>query len=187
MAPSCFWRLRESASRSQGGDPASREALQDLGQSLVDADAEGFVRVVLRSAGFTAGDNLIVDGVRHVDIQTLIAKLVYPSRAFLIHLAVDDANAYARTEGRRQGRAEIVWCNSFLLGQNSRNLSDAGCRCINQDAWRIELEFRHATPPATFSRLARSRRKRCQRQDTNHIDRVSVRLSRTRVKHRQRD
>src|ERR1700730_12449035 len=92
----------------QGGDPASREALQNLGQSLVDKDPEGFVRAELRSAGFTPGDNLLVDGVRHVDIQTLIANLVQPSRTFLIHLAVDDAHAYARAEGRSQGRVEVV-------------------------------------------------------------------------------
>jgi hypothetical protein len=92
----------------QGGDSAPRETLQNLGQSLVDADPEGFVRAVLASAGFIPGDNLLIDGVRHVDIQTLIGKLVHPSRAYLIHLAVDDVHAYARSEGRPQGRAEIV-------------------------------------------------------------------------------
>jgi hypothetical protein len=77
----------------RGGDPASREALQNLGQRLVDEDVEGFVREVLCSGGFRPGDNLLIDGVRHVDIQTLIAKLVQPSRTFLVHLAVDDAHA----------------------------------------------------------------------------------------------
>jgi dephospho-CoA kinase len=92
----------------QAGDPTSREALQNLGQTLVDADPEGFVRAVLRSAGFTPGDNLLIDGVRHLHVQTLIAKFVQPSRAFLIHLAVDDANAYIRADGRSRGRAEVA-------------------------------------------------------------------------------
>jgi dephospho-CoA kinase len=92
----------------QGGDPTSREALQNLGQAMVDVDPEGLVRGVLRSAGFTPGDNLVVDGVRHVAIQTLITQLVQPSRSFLIYLAVDDAHARTRAEGRSEDRTELI-------------------------------------------------------------------------------
>jgi dephospho-CoA kinase len=104
----------------RSGDPTSREAMQNLGQRLVDEDAEGFVREVLRSSGFRPGENLLVDGVRHVDIQTLIAKLVQPSRAFLIHLAVDDAHAHARAAGRSQFRAEVAQAEAHRVESDIR-------------------------------------------------------------------
>jgi hypothetical protein len=92
----------------EGGDPNSREALQDLGQRLVDADPDGFCREVLRSGNFRPGGHLLLDGIRHVDIQARISKLVAPSRAVLIHLAIDDAEVQKRVASRPQGSTDLT-------------------------------------------------------------------------------
>jgi dephospho-CoA kinase len=89
--------LRAELTR-RGKDAGSREALQDLGQMLVDADAEGFCKAVLDAGGFRPGDNFILDGVRHLSIQKLITNLAVPSAARLIFL---DASGESRL--RRMG------------------------------------------------------------------------------------
>lgn len=68
-------------------DP-TRQQLQDLGQSLVEADPDAFCRNVLASVGFVPGGNILLDGIRHVDIQRRIASMVCPSCSVLIHLAL---------------------------------------------------------------------------------------------------
>jgi adenylate kinase family enzyme len=85
---------------NRGGDPNSRQALQDLGQSLVDADPDQFCRDVLKSGHFDPGANFLLDGIRHVDIYNRVRTIVVPSRAILIHLSLDDAEAQKRLEGR---------------------------------------------------------------------------------------
>jgi adenylate kinase family enzyme len=99
--------LRARVERN-GGDPNSREALQDLGQSLVDADPDGFCLDVLKSGNFQPGGNLLLDGIRHVNILSRIKRLVGPSRAILIHLTLDDADLRKRVESRSQGGDDLV-------------------------------------------------------------------------------
>lgn len=91
--------LRAEIERT-GGDSASREALQDLGQRLVEADAEGFCRSVLASGGFNKGENFLLDGVRHVDIFRILTRIVAPSSARLLFLSVDEIQRLDRVAGR---------------------------------------------------------------------------------------
>jgi len=90
-----------------GGDPTSRQALQDFGQARVEADAAGFCRDVLAHGGFTPGMNFIIDGVRHLDIFSILTDLADPTRARLILLATDDASRALRVE-KRGNEADIV-------------------------------------------------------------------------------
>jgi hypothetical protein len=99
--------LRDELTR-RGGDPDLREALQDLGQSLVDTDPEGFCRTVLAAGGFAPGADLLVDGIRHVDIHRIIARLVPPSEPKLIFLAADDTRRIGRVGGRASGHADFA-------------------------------------------------------------------------------
>jgi adenylate kinase family enzyme len=99
--------LRARVARD-GGDPNSRQALQDLGQALVDADPDGLCLDVLKSANFQPGGNILLDGIRHVDIRNRISRLVSPSRTFLIHLTLDDAELKKRIESRPQGGADLA-------------------------------------------------------------------------------
>lgn len=49
---------------------------------------------------FVPGSNILLDGIRHADIQRRIERLVKPSRAFLIHIAVEDELVSQRARGR---------------------------------------------------------------------------------------
>jgi hypothetical protein len=91
----------------QGGDPDSRQALQDLGQFLVDTDPDQFCADVLGLAGFAPGGNLVLDGIRHVSIYARITTHVFPSKACLLHLSADDANVKARVASRSHGSADL--------------------------------------------------------------------------------
>jgi len=73
-----------------GGDPHSREALQ-LGQRLVEADPEEFCRSVLTDGGFKPGEDFLIDGVRHVTIFRILARIAAPSTARLLFLGADEA------------------------------------------------------------------------------------------------
>jgi dephospho-CoA kinase len=92
---------------SAGGDPESRETLQDFGQRLATNDPDGFCRAVLQSREFAAGANLVVDGIRHVDIYARISRMVAPSKAILLYLTVDDVELQRRIEARQEKVLEI--------------------------------------------------------------------------------
>jgi cytidylate kinase len=91
--------LRAEIARS-GGDLASRQALQDLGQKRVDADPEAFCRDVLSTGGFQPGDDFLIDGVRHVAIFRILRGLAAPSTARLLFLQASEAARTARVETR---------------------------------------------------------------------------------------
>lgn len=84
----------------EAGDYHSREALQNLGQRLVKADAEGFCRSVLAAGGFSPGVDFVVDGVRHVEIFRTLARIAEPSTARLLFLSADEAHRLERIADR---------------------------------------------------------------------------------------
>lgn len=92
--------LRSEIKR-MGGDPSSREALQDLGQQLVESDAVGFCRAVLAHGGFAPGDNFLIDGIRHVAIFEHLRDVADPSVACLVFLSVDENHRRTRIQDRR--------------------------------------------------------------------------------------
>lgn len=91
--------LRAEIARS-GGIPASRQALQDLGQQHVDGDPEAFCRDVLGAGGFQPGDDFVVDGVRHVAIFRILRALAAPSTARLLFLEASETARTARIDTR---------------------------------------------------------------------------------------
>ena len=91
--------VRAEVTRS-GGDPTSRQALQDFGQARVEADAVAFCRDVLAYGSFTPGMNFIIDGLRHLDIYAILTRLAEPTNARLIFLAADGVSRAARVKQR---------------------------------------------------------------------------------------
>jgi cytidylate kinase len=70
-----------------------RQTLQNLGQGLLTSSgADEFSRQVLLTAkpGFTPGRDLVVDGIRHVEVARSVARLVRPSTFALVFLEVDE-------------------------------------------------------------------------------------------------
>ena len=89
----CRWTSFSDCLRAQiedrGGDPECRQALQDLGQGRIEEDAESFCREVLAAAGFVAGEEFVLDGVRHVDLLPHLTRIAAPSEVRLIFLDAD--------------------------------------------------------------------------------------------------
>lgn len=94
-----------------GGDPTSRQALQDMGQQRVESDPEGFCRAVLAAGGFTPGVDFVIDGVRHIEIFRILARLASPSTPRLLFLDASESSRSARVESRDDNadlrRAEV--------------------------------------------------------------------------------
>jgi cytidylate kinase len=98
--------LRKRASEL-GLDTDSRQVLQDLGQSLVEKDAAAFCRAVLLNGGYTPGCHMLVDGVRHAEIQRDIAAIVAPSVSKLIYLRVGKSERLSRVQERVNGQRDF--------------------------------------------------------------------------------
>ena len=79
-----------------GGDPTSRQALQNLGQQRVETDPEGFCRAVLAAGRFMPGENFVMDGLRHKAILRILARLTSPSTVRLLFLDATEASRAAR-------------------------------------------------------------------------------------------
>jgi cytidylate kinase len=83
-----------------GEDANSREVLQRFGQRFVEADAEAFCRGLLKFAEYDRGENLLVDGVRHVRIFDILQVVLFPAKVRLIHLSLTDELQQIRVDGR---------------------------------------------------------------------------------------
>lgn len=91
----------------QGGDPTSRQTLQDLGQSLVELDPDAFCLAVLQFGKYREGADLLVDGIRHADIYRRIVRLTAPACVRLIHLEADDTEIAGRVAARANGSVDL--------------------------------------------------------------------------------
>lgn len=100
-----------------GNTSPTRAQLQDLGQSLVSDNPDQFCRNVLAFGGFVPGTNILLDGVRHANIQRQIATLVKPSRSILVHLMADDELVARRIEQRGASKQEFKRASSHSVEQ----------------------------------------------------------------------
>src|SRR6267378_1210406 len=82
-----------------GGAAETVEVLQDLGDELIRKNLEGFCEAVLAQADWKRGQALVIDGVRHYEVDSFLRRRVAPSRYFLTYFSIDDQT---RTERLRQ-------------------------------------------------------------------------------------
>ena len=99
----------------RGGDPECRSELQDIGQSLVEQDPEGFSQSVLSLARFQPGGDLLVDGIRHLEILSIVQRLVWPSRVRLIYLCTDETMRFERLRSRSGGASDLAGADQHLV------------------------------------------------------------------------
>jgi cytidylate kinase len=90
--------VRKTAS-SRGAEH-SRESLQAIGAELEANDAAMFCRAVLDDAGWSAGDSVVVEGIRHVRILETLKNLVSPQPVFLVYLDAPEERRRARLQER---------------------------------------------------------------------------------------
>lgn len=82
----------------RGLDGSSRDVLQTLGETLISEGWDAFCAGVLSSAGWCTGSSVVVDGIRHVEAISTLAKLTAPSKLCLVYL---EAPAAARAQRLR--------------------------------------------------------------------------------------
>jgi dephospho-CoA kinase len=89
------------------GMDQTRENLQRIGTDLLEGDRLAFCNEVLRHSGWTAGDGLVIDGLRHAETIELIQRLTHPLKLKIIYLQIDDSLRLERLAAR--GDAEALW------------------------------------------------------------------------------
>jgi cytidylate kinase len=82
----------------------TRKQLQDLGESLLQADAQSFCAAVLAQAPSQAA-GLVVDGIRHESVLQILRQLVLPQQLLHIHLTLEEE---VRTERVTQRQRETI-------------------------------------------------------------------------------
>lgn len=102
-----------------------REALQELGQSLLADDCEAFCSSVLRAAGWRAGRPLVIDGIRHSKIIRVLRSLVLPSALVLLYVETPEEVLRDRRD-RREPSARGHW--QRLEGHSTEAEVAAGVR-----------------------------------------------------------
>jgi len=91
--------VRELA--SQRGVGNSREALQRLGASLIEEKGwDNFCRSVLAQVDWAAGQNIVLDGIRHIEALDSLRIITKPSKILLVLLALSGPELAARRSGR---------------------------------------------------------------------------------------
>ncbi|MFD0084203.1 AAA family ATPase [Priestia megaterium] len=74
----------------RGMNPNSREELQVIGESLIKNDKKDFCNSVLKSVGWTSGESLVIEGIRHKEILKEIRKLTFPTSVLFVFLQITE-------------------------------------------------------------------------------------------------
>jgi hypothetical protein len=86
----------------------TRENLQTIGTELLEQDRFGFCSAVLDHAGWTPGEALVIDGLRHAETIDLIRHLVSPLSLKIIYLDIDEDIRQERLRARGEGAREAL-------------------------------------------------------------------------------
>jgi len=86
----------------------TRENLQKIGTELLEQDRLGFCSEVLYHSGWTPGEPLVIDGLRHAETIELIQQLVSPLRLKIVYIKVDDGIRLERLSARGEGERDAL-------------------------------------------------------------------------------
>lgn len=93
------------------GLPASRSCLQQLGTEVIAGGWDAFTALLLQQATRTAGQGLIVDGLRHREAASALAAAVRPWPTYLIFLDIPPGVGLERA-ARRDHVTDSTWRQS---------------------------------------------------------------------------
>jgi dephospho-CoA kinase len=95
-----FGSYVRSIAREGGIDPEDRQALQELGESLITSLGwEDFCRRTIATVGYSEG-SIVVDGVRHFGAAEALRLIVAPATFLLVAIEVDEDVRRRRIERR---------------------------------------------------------------------------------------
>jgi dephospho-CoA kinase len=74
----------------------TRKNLQDLGQMMYEEDELEFCQNVLNFHKWDGSSNAVIDGIRHLKVNSTLKKLILPLPYYLIHVETSDASRKER-------------------------------------------------------------------------------------------
>lgn len=96
-----FIRLQATAN---GENPDDTRVLQRIGQKLVEEQVADFVSGVLGASGWQAGENLVLDGLRHADVyRELKRQVASVCEVRVVYVGLSDRAARADRVKRSEG------------------------------------------------------------------------------------
>lgn len=101
-AAASFGAYIRSVASARRLDGSQREVLQDLGAEVIaDHGHEWLCREVIAAAGWKGDRDLVVDGIRHVEVFEAIKRITMPAATLLVHLQLEsDGELGIRAESR---------------------------------------------------------------------------------------
>jgi cytidylate kinase len=90
------------------GMQPTRQVLQDIGAELESQDAIVFCRDVLKAAGWNPGESIVIDGIRHARVLSVLRELVAPAPLFFVFLDAEDQSRRQRLYQRDSIDAEAL-------------------------------------------------------------------------------
>lgn len=113
---------------NQGNDPHNRRTLQNAGKECIQKGFDSFVADFLR---FTEEkDNIIIDGVRHIEFYRELVEQCATTKIYLIALIVDQPEREKRIQQRQGYVDEDASSNDIAEGNFARICQEADF-CIN--------------------------------------------------------
>jgi dephospho-CoA kinase len=89
---------------SRGLEP-TRSVLQRVGTEILEDDALEFCTSVLTFSGWSRGESLVIDGLRHSETIPLLNRLVSPARLRIVYLEIDERSRVKRLGIREEAQA----------------------------------------------------------------------------------
>jgi dephospho-CoA kinase len=90
------------------GLEGTRENLQAIGTELLERDSCDFCKAVLSSGGWTRGEPLLIDGLRHVRTIAIIQELISPAKLRIVSISISEATRLQRLGQRSQVDAASI-------------------------------------------------------------------------------
>lgn len=116
--------IRAMASE-QGENAEDTAVLQKIGQSLVRERPDEFVAAVLKMAGWNKGENLILDGLRHIEVFAELQRCVGDcADVRVVHLGIADRADRADRAKRSEGFSTEDF-NTYALDETERQVEEA--------------------------------------------------------------
>ncbi len=88
-----------SVARERGLEE-TREVLQFVGTEILRADPRAFCNSVLANSGWKAGQNLLIDGLRHAETIKIISELTRAETLDIIFVKISEEVRLSRLKGR---------------------------------------------------------------------------------------
>ena len=116
--------VREAA--RQRGMKDTREVLQVLGTEILRADPRNFCQSVLAHCGWNAGQNLLIDGLRHEETIEIIKGLTHATTVSIVFVKISEEVRLERLMGGKGATLNTVrWLKRIRLKPKSLRSSRA--------------------------------------------------------------